>query len=138
MAGGVVSRTVTVKLQELLLPLESLDTQFTVVAPRGKMLPEAGEQMSTGLVSQISEVVTTNVPTAPAGLVHSRMRFVEQSIVGGVLSTTETVNEQELLLLLASVATQRTVVWPRGKVLPEIGEQISDGAMSQTSEAEAA
>lgn len=106
MVGGVVSWTVTVKLQLLLLPPKSLLTQFTVVTPGGKMLPEAGEQTSTGLASQMSEVVTTNVPTAPVGPVLSSTRFVEQDIVGGVVSTTETVNEQALLLLLASLATQ--------------------------------
>ena len=138
MVGGVVSCTVTVKLQLLLLPPISLLTQFTVVTPEAKVLPETGEQTSTGLVSQISVVVTTNVPTAPAGLVLSSTRFVEQDIVGGVVSTTEKMKEQALLLLLASVATQWTVVRPRGKVLPETGEQTSDGAVSQISEVEVA
>ena len=58
-------------------------------------------------------------------------------MLGGVVSTTVTVNEQALLLLLASVARQRTVVTPRGNVLPETGEQTSDGTLSQTSKAEA-
>ena len=137
MAGGVVSCTVTVKLQLLLLPPESLETQFTTVRPGAKVVPEAGVQTSTGLASQISEVVTTNVPTAPAELVHSSRRFVEQVIEGKVVSTTKTVKEQVLLLPLASVATQRTVDTPGGKVLPETGEQTSDGAESQKSEAEA-
>ena len=134
MAGAVVSCTVTVKLQLLLLLLESVVTQFTVVAPGAKVLPEAGVQTSTGLVSQISEVVTTNVPTAPAELVHSRSKFAEQTIVGGVVSTTETVNEQVLLLPPESLVTQRTVVTPGAKVLPEAGVQTSTGLVSQMSE----
>ena len=134
MAGAAVSRTVIVKLQLLLLPLESLDTQRTVVSPGAKVLPEAGVQTSTGLVSQISEVVTTYVPTAPAGLVHSRMRLVEQVIAGGVVSTTETVNEQVLLFPPVSVDTQSTVVTPGAKVLPEAGVQTSTGLVSQISE----
>ena len=64
--------------------------------------------------------------------------LVEHEIAGGVVSTTETVNEHVLLLPLESEATQRTVVVPHGKVLPEIGEQPSNGVVSQVSEAEAA
>lgn len=133
MLGGVVSRTVTMKLQALLLLLASVETQRTVVAPGGNVLPDNGEQTSTGLVSQMSEVVTTYVATAPTGLVHSTVTLVEHAMAGAVLSTTVMVNEQALLLLLASVARHRTVVTPGAKVLPETGEQTSDGTVSHTS-----
>jgi hypothetical protein len=41
------------------------------------------------------------------------MRFVGQLITGGSVSLTVTMNEQERLLALASVAVQLTVVVPR-------------------------
>jgi hypothetical protein len=44
MDGGVASRTVTVKLQVLLLPLESVAVQVTVVTPCGKVEPLVGTQ----------------------------------------------------------------------------------------------
>ena len=127
--------TVTVKVQELLFPLASRATLVTVVTPCGNVLPDGGEEVITGLGSQMSEAMTTNVPMAPAGLLHSRMRFVEHEIVGGVVSTTETVNEHVLLLPLESVATQRTVVRPGAKVLPEAGVQTSAVLVSMISEA---
>ena len=134
MAGGVVSCTVTMKLQLLLLPLESVAMQITMVVPSAKVLPEAGVQTSTGLVSQRSEVVTANVPMAPAGLLHSSMRFVEQAMAGAVVSTTETVKLHVLVLPLESVARQRTVVRPGAKVLPEAGVQRRVALVSQISE----
>ena len=59
MVGAVVSRTVTVKLQLLLLPLASVALQVTAVVPRANVLPESGEQTKTGTVSQTSEAVVT-------------------------------------------------------------------------------
>ena len=59
MVGGVVSRTVTVKEQLLLLPAASLATQETVVMPGGNRLLEAGEQARAGAGSQASEAVVT-------------------------------------------------------------------------------
>lgn len=44
--GGVVSTTVTVKLPEAMLPAASEAEQLTVVAPRPKVEPEAGEQFT--------------------------------------------------------------------------------------------
>jgi len=43
-AGGVVSTTVTLKLAVPVLPCVSIAVQLTVVVPRGKVAPEAGEQ----------------------------------------------------------------------------------------------
>ena len=52
-----MSRTVTVKLQLLLLPLTSDTEHPTVVVPSGNRLPEAGVQMTMTLVSHTSVVV---------------------------------------------------------------------------------
>ena len=54
-------------------------------------------------------------------------------MVGAVVSTTVMVNEQALLLPLASVARQWTVVTPGVNKLPETGEQTSDGTVSHAS-----
>jgi hypothetical protein len=52
--GGCVSLTVTVKLQELLLPLPSVAVQTTVVVPFPKAVPLAGRQTTTGTGAQLS------------------------------------------------------------------------------------
>ena len=47
-SGGVLSRTVTVKLAEAVFPAASVAVQVTVEAPSGKEPPEAGEQATAG------------------------------------------------------------------------------------------
>jgi hypothetical protein len=131
--GGVESTTVNE--QELRLLFASVAVQVTLVVPRGKVLPRAGEQTTTGFVSQASAAVAAKVATAPAGLVHSSTRLELQTITGGVVSTTVTVNVQELRFVCASVAVQVTIVEPRGKVLPLAGEQTTTGFASQASAA---
>jgi hypothetical protein len=42
--GGSVSITVTLKVQRLVLPLVSVATQVTGVAPSTKRVPDGGEQ----------------------------------------------------------------------------------------------
>jgi hypothetical protein len=44
--GGVVSTTWMLKLPDAVLPRLSVDEQFTLVVPTGKVLPEAGEQVT--------------------------------------------------------------------------------------------
>jgi hypothetical protein len=59
MTGAVVSRTVTVKLPEAVLPAASWALAFTVVVPSGKVLPEAGLSVTTTApsVSSVAEAV---------------------------------------------------------------------------------
>ncbi len=45
-SGAVVSRTVMLKLALALLPALSVASQFTVVVPRAKVLPDVGEQLT--------------------------------------------------------------------------------------------
>ena len=54
--GGVVSFTLTVKVQLAVLPLASVAVQVTVVAPTGKTLPLAGTQV-TFVTEQLSVAV---------------------------------------------------------------------------------
>lgn len=65
--------------------------------------------------------------------------FVEQTIVGGRLSTTVTVNVQGALVFpAASVAVQVTVVVPFGKNEPDGGLQVTVRPSGQLSVAVAA
>lgn len=48
--------TVTVKVQEAWLPDASVAVQFTVVVPRGKQPPDAGEQLAVA-PEQLSDTV---------------------------------------------------------------------------------
>ena len=63
-AGGVVSTTVTVKLFMPVLPCPSLALQVTVVAPRAKLLPEAGEQLTETNPAQVSLALALKVTVA--------------------------------------------------------------------------
>ena len=52
--GGWASLTVTVKLQEALLPAASVAEQVTVVTPLGKAAPDAGLQFTVTTPGQFS------------------------------------------------------------------------------------
>ena len=58
--GGVVSRTVTVEVQELEFPDASVALQDTFVAPSGNVEPEAGVQLPVIAPGQLSENVGVN------------------------------------------------------------------------------
>ena len=88
---GVVSATVTVKLQLELLPEASVAVQVTTVDPFGNTEPDGGLHATLGFASQLSLGVAANVATAPAGPAHSNVLDGGKMIVGGVLSTTVTV-----------------------------------------------
>jgi hypothetical protein len=47
--GPVVSTTVTLNVLLAVLPAASVAEQLTMVVPRGKVLPEAGEQLTATL-----------------------------------------------------------------------------------------
>jgi len=54
MTGGVVSTTVTVKFPLAVLPAESVAEQVAVVVPRGKIDPDASEQVTGSVPSTLS------------------------------------------------------------------------------------
>ena len=114
MTGGVVSTTVTVKPQLVVLPLASLAVQLTAVIPVGKGLPEDGVQITVTFGSQLSVAVVTNRTTVPEVLVHSATRFGGQVIAGGVVSVTLTTAIQVLDAFWLSVTVSITGVVPRG------------------------
>jgi hypothetical protein len=118
MVGDWLSDTVTLKEQVAVLPAASVAVAVTVVAPRLKVLPEAG--LYDTVAEQLSEAVAAKVTTAvQAPLAVLAVRLDGQVIIGGWLSTTVTVNEQVAVCPLPSMAVAVTVVVPRAKVLPE-------------------
>jgi hypothetical protein len=118
-AGGCVSTTVTVNMQEFVLPLASVATFVTVVTPRGNVLPLDGTLVKF-VTPQLSAAPTVQVTLLRLHRPRSaaKTRFVGQVIPGGSLSRTVTVKVQWLKFPLASAAKLVTVVVPTGNVLP--------------------
>jgi hypothetical protein len=123
--GGSLSLTVTLNEQLLSLPLASRAVQTTRVVPLPNRVPEGGAQVVDAR-EQLSDEVAANVTLASQrpGSVEATI-FAGQAITGSSLSVTATVKLQRLVLPLASVATQVTVVVPMGNRVPEAGEQTS-------------
>jgi hypothetical protein len=124
--GGVVSSTVTVNEQFVVLPDASVAVQVTVVVPFGNVEPDGGVQDAV-IPGQLSLDVAVKLTTAehcPESV--PVVMFAGQFRVGASLSFTVTVNEQlaEPSLL---VAVQLTVVVPFGKALPDAGVQVTVG-----------
>src|SRR5258708_16548699 len=113
-AGGVVSRTVTVSDPDPTLPCVSVDWQFTVVVPSAKIVPDAGVQVTSRPPSTASTAVAENVTTAPAGLVASATTLPAVVTCGPVVSCTVTVKERVAVLPCVSDAEHVTSVGPNG------------------------
>lgn len=110
------SKTVTLKLQEALLPEVSVAAQLTVVIPSGKTEPDGGEQ-TTVAPGQLSTTVgagyVTIVLTSPGFGVTNIWSF-GQVTFGGSTSLTLMVCEQDAILPPESVAVHVIVVTPTG------------------------
>ena len=117
--GGVVSRIVTLKVALAALAEKSVAVQDTVVVPRAKVEPDAGEQTTAGSGSTMSVAVAEKVTEAPVGPVASTVMSDGRDGIGGVVSTTVTVKPAVLILPEASVAAHWTRVEPRANVEPE-------------------
>ena len=78
--------TVTLKLPLEELPLKSAAEQFTVVAPRGKVDPEAGTQVTGTEPSTASDAEAVKFTTAPAELEACTMMLAGRVKTGGVVS----------------------------------------------------
>ena len=89
--GGVVSTTVTVDEQLLVLPDGSAAVQVKGSEPSGNVAPSPGLHPFDE-IEQLSEMVSISFgTTAPAGLVHSSFG-VKHVMVGFSVSLTVTVN----------------------------------------------
>ena len=136
--GGVVSRTVTLKLAGFeVLPWESVAVHVTVVVATGNVLPEPGEQEAPIVPSTRSLPDAENATVAPEAPVASAVIAPGTETVGGVVSCTVTLNEALPVLPDESIAVQVTVVEPSTKVLPEGGEQLGEMLPSMLSLADA-
>src|ERR1041385_4907552 len=102
MAGGLVSTTNTVCEQVLVFPHASVALQVRVAE-------NVGPQPALVVVLTTAVVALPQVSLAPGsskvhGVPHSTVLFVAQLITGGVVSTTEMVWAQVLVLPTASTA----------------------------------
>jgi len=135
--GPVVSRTVTVNDPDPVLPCASVDVQFTVVVATGNVDPDTGSQLTGVAPSIASAPVTANPTTAPFGPVASVAMFAGTVTDGPVVSRTVTVNDPDPVLPCASVDVQTTGVVPSVNVDPDAGVQLTTGALSTRSLADA-
>lgn len=117
--------TVTLNVQEAVLPDVSTAVQVTCVVPSGKKEPDEGTQL-TEAMAQLSKAIgvgkVTVAPFSPA-LLGTEMS-AGQIIMGGSASSMVTLKVQAALLPLGSKARQVTVVVPTGKKLPGAGLQM--------------
>src|SRR6185436_12853809 len=103
MTGGVVSTIVTVWLQVLVLPQQSLASQVRVTTCGQIPVFVTVSTTAITFVQQLSLTVgASNVQFEP----HSTVLFVAHVIVGGVLSTTETTCVQVAVIPRQSVRTK--------------------------------
>ena len=120
--GGFVSRTVTLKVAELVLGLESDAEQVTVVTFMGKRNPLAGMHKtgSAPLTESNALGAGTKFTIDPVGPLASVIRGPGRVRTGPVVSTTFTVNVAGWEVLFeASLAVQETMVEPIGNVAPD-------------------
>src|SRR5258708_1072791 len=104
MTGGVMSLTVTVKLQLLELPAASVAVANTVVVPTGKLEPDALLVTTVG-TEQLSLAPTEKVTgAAHVPEIAFTTMLVGQAILGGVLSMTVIVCNAPAFKLGPSVA----------------------------------
>jgi hypothetical protein len=112
----------------------STAVQVMVVVPIGKQVPEAGEQETEApgqlsLTVGLAKVAVAQLPPV------ERVWFAGQPFgkVGGWLSTTVTVKEQDAVRPAASCTEQVTVVTPLAKLAPDAGEQVTGPRPGQLS-----
>src|SRR5258708_3506404 len=99
--------TRTVKAQAFVLPQASSAVMTTVLAPSGNIESDLGTLTTVGVASQISVATgvekVTAAPPESCGF-SAAIKFVGQTIVGGIVSTTVIVWLQKFVLPQASVA----------------------------------
>ena len=126
-AGAILSFTVIVKLQVVLLPEASVTVHTTVLAPWLNTAPSRVELLFLLLVTeatlQLSEVATGLNSVPCTVYVHvllsvPRLAEVAQVIAGAILSFTVIVTLQVVLLPETSVTVHITVLAPLLKTAP--------------------
>src|SRR5581483_12526909 len=142
MVGGVLSATVTAKVELVLLPAVSCAEQVTVVVPIGNVAPDAGRHETATAPSRLSLAAgAAYVTVAPPAPVASAVTVPCAAIVGGVESgggvpaPTKTTKEPAAWFPAASSAEHVTVVEPFGNWSPEAGEH--DGVIEPSTRSSA-
>jgi hypothetical protein len=135
--GGVVSRTVTVKVPADALPALSAAVQETAVVPMANVLPEAGKQTTGTTPSIASSDDAAKVTVAPLAPVASAVTSAGRVSTGPIESRTITVKLPLDELPLLSVAEHDTGVAPIANVAPEAGVQLTGTMPSTASSADA-
>ena len=103
-----------------MFPEWSEAVQDTVVVPSPKVEPEPGLQETVGEPSSVSVADALNVTAAPLLEVASAVIGPGTVRLGGVESSTVTLNDLVAEVFPAeSIAVQETVVVPIGKLVPE-------------------
>jgi hypothetical protein len=126
--GGAVSRTTTVPADVAVCPALSVAVHVTAVAPRAKVEPDVGVQVTgTGPSTASTAGGTANVTGVPPGPTASAEAVTEPANTGAVVSTTVTVNVP-VTGVSSSVTVQVTVVAPSGNVEPDAGAQLTGSA----------
>src|SRR5262245_47193929 len=132
--GAVVSTTLTLVAHRAARLEPSVTEQSTGVVPSGKNEPGPGEQVGARVPQQTSDAVAATVPVAPPLAVHSPTFCAGHVIVGGVVSTTFTLEEHCFVFADGSVAEHATGVVPSVKALPEAGLHDGVNAPAHTSD----
>src|SRR5438132_645567 len=130
-AGGVVSTTVKVVTQLLLLLAASVAVTVIVCGPSPTRVPAAGFWLSETAL-QLSAAVTPPVTSGIAAWQCASADAVVgagQLTAGGVVSTTVKVVTQLLLLAAASVAVTVIVCGPSPTRVPAAGFWLSETAL---------
>ena len=126
--GGVVSRTVTVKLADAALCPPSIAEHVTVVVPSPNVDGDAFVQDGVSAPLTISVALAAKLTDAPDGPVASTTMLAGTVTDGGVVSRTVTLKLADAVLLEASVAEHVTGVVPSPNVDGDGFEQLAVSA----------
>ena len=130
--------TVIVKVPVPVFPAASVAEQVTVVVPKPKSDPDGGVQVADRGPSTTSRADSPPyVTVAPLMLVGPVVMFAGVVMAGAVVSWTITLNDALDVLPALSIAVHPTLVVPKTKVLPEVGEHRTATLPSTRSVAEA-
>jgi hypothetical protein len=121
--GGVMSCTVTLKVADAGF-VPSVAVHVTGVVPSAKVEPEAGVHVGVSAPATMSFADAENETAAPEASAAGAVKSAGAEMLGGVESTTVTVNVVwPCVLSVVSVAVHVTTVEPSGNTSPELWSQ---------------
>jgi hypothetical protein len=114
-------------LHEVVLPEASATEQVSRRGPSGNVEPDAGVQVTVPTPLQLSERVVEKVATAPLELVHGTLTATGHVSVGGVTSSTVTIEVHSDDNPVESVQVSVTECGPRPNGPVELAVQLGAG-----------